>query len=372
MAQRGLRPDRLRGEGEAPRIALCLGDPAGVGYEVGLDAIAKLVRTRLPRDCGIMVIGNAGAVADACRLLERKPLLKTITSPMVPAPGQTLLLDTGNGGSAGVESGKPNASAGKMTMAALERAADCARYGFVDAIVYTAIDTRSLVAGGSNTTDVGDFFAGRFGAEGPRMDVVLAGHRKCRLWVGRVGPPAAPADVAHLITREKVVAALVLLRDLMMGAGLRDARIALPSLSSHAQMPDCGCPLVKEVLEPAVGDARALGVEVTGPLAADTVFKSAFAGGYNGVLSLYHDQGMIAVKTVAFESAVLLHAGLPIPVVTTAHGSALDIAGKGVASSAATIEAIWLATELAMGAARAGCGNGAEADPRSASVSGRS
>lgn len=354
MIQRGLGPGRTGGAKEAPRIGLCLGDPAGIGYEVGLDATAKLCRSGLPFGCGMLVIGDFGKVAAACERLERRPLIEKISTAKVPPAGHTLLLDSARGEQGSVTLGSPSAAAGRVAMSALELGIECARIGYVDALVYTALDHRSIAAAGLNVPELGDFFSARLGGEGARMDVLLAGPRQRRVWVGRVASPAPLADAPALITREKVVAGLVLMRDLMAAAGIGDIRLALPSLSSHAPTSGHGCPYAAEVLTPAAAEARDLGINVAGPLAADTVFKAAFSGGYNGVLSLYHDQGMIAVKTAAFETAVVLHAGLPLPVVTTAHGSALDIAGRGVACSAATIEAIVLAAELALVGGRAG------------------
>jgi 4-hydroxythreonine-4-phosphate dehydrogenase len=245
-------------------------------------------------------------------------------------------------------------------MSTLGVGTECVRIGYADALVYTPLDHRSLAAAGTNIMEFSDFFAARLGGEGPRMDVLLAGHRRSRVWVGRVAAPMPLTEVPRRITRQMVVEGLVLFNRLMAEAGVADVRIALPSLSSHAPIPGGNCRFETEILAPAVAEAMNLGVNVTGPLAADTVFRSAFSGGYNGILSLYHDQGWIAIKTAAFETAVLLHAGLPVPVVTTAHGSALDIAGKGVASASATIEAIALAAELAMVGLRSQAAGAAE------------
>ncbi|KAB2848872.1 MAG: hypothetical protein F9K44_09620 [Hyphomicrobiaceae bacterium] len=356
MAQRGLSPAR-EGTDQAPGIAVCLGDPAGVGYEVGLDAVGRILRGDWSHRCGLLVIGDGRIVADLSRSLEVALPIETVKAPKVPVAGRVLLLDTSSAERAAVSMGSPNATAGLVALNALEAAIDCAKYGFVDAIVYTALDHRSLIAAGLPAREDSDFFSERFGCDGPRMDILVAGEHSSRVWIGRVTSHGPLASVPALVTKKKVVEGLLFLRDAMARAGVTDIHIAVPALRSHG--PSGGpCPLELDVLPAAVREAQTLGVPASGPVATDTVFKTAFAGGYNGILSLYPDQGLIAAKTAAFDTAVMLLAGLPVPVVTTAHGSALDIAGRGVASSLATTAAILLAIELAAARERSPKGNG--------------
>lgn len=153
--------------------------------------------------------------------------------------------------------------------------------------------------------------------------------------------------MASHLSVEAILAELKLTQACLKDAGYEEAKIAVAGLNPHAG--DGGSFGMEEIdiIEPAVEKARALGFNVEGPFPADTVFLRALKEGFNAVMTMYHDQGQIAMKIIGFDKGVTMMGGLPFPLCTPAHGTAYDIAGKGIADIGATREAILLAARMA-------------------------
>ena len=152
--------------------------------------------------------------------------------------------------------------------------------------------------------------------------------------------------VAALITRASILQAIERTRDAMMQAGFTAPRIAVAALNPHAgDGGNFGTEEI-EVIGPAVEEARGRGHSVEGPFPSDTVFLRAKAGLFDAVLTMYHDQGQIAMKLMGFDVGVTLLGGYPVPIATPAHGTAYEIAGKGVANVGATRQAVLLAARM--------------------------
>ena len=187
------------------------------------------------------------------------------------------------------------------------------------------------------------FSADVVGLDGPASEFnVLDG-----LWNARVTSHIPLAEVAAHITRERVLRALRLTDDSMRAAGFKRPRIAVAGLNPHAG--DGGNFGREEIdaIAPAVEEAGADGIATEGPFPADTVFLRAKSGAFDAVLTMYHDQGQIAMKLMGFDRGVTLLGGFPFPICTPAHGTAYDIAGKGIAGIGAARAAILLAAEMA-------------------------
>jgi 4-hydroxythreonine-4-phosphate dehydrogenase len=168
-----------------------------------------------------------------------------------------------------------------------------------------------------------------------------------KIWNARVTSHIPLKDVSDAISVEAIIAELELTSRCLKEAGHADARIAIAGLNPHAG--DGGSFGMEEieVIEPAVVRAKAEGFNVDGPFPADTVFLRAVKEGYNAVLTMYHDQGQIAMKLMGFDKGVTMIGGLPFPLCTPAHGTAYDIAGKGIADIGASREAVLLAARMA-------------------------
>ncbi len=167
------------------------------------------------------------------------------------------------------------------------------------------------------------------------------------LWNARVTSHVPVSKVASLITFDNVMRSLKLTHSAMVESGYAKPRIAIAGLNPHAGDGGNFGREEIDVLEPVVAAARQQGIECDGPFPSDTVFMRARRGDFDAVLTMYHDQGQIAMKLIGFEEGVTLLGGFPFPLVTAAHGSAYDIAYKGIAHPGAMLNAMAIAARMA-------------------------
>jgi 4-hydroxythreonine-4-phosphate dehydrogenase len=155
------------------------------------------------------------------------------------------------------------------------------------------------------------------------------------------------SDVPGEITAGKIFDAAVLIARALQSAGVAAPRIAIAALNPHAGEGGLLGTEENAAIRPAIEQARRAGIDASGPWPADTLFIAASRGAYDGVVTMYHDQGQIALKLLGFDRGVTVSGGLPVPIATPAHGTAYDIAGKGVADVGAMREAWALACKMA-------------------------
>ncbi len=167
------------------------------------------------------------------------------------------------------------------------------------------------------------------------------------LWTSRVTSHVPLSEVAALVTRDRVRGTVELLNNSLRRYGIAAPRIAVAALNPHGGDGGLfGCEESREI-GPAITEAMAEGISAFGPFPADTIFNRVKPEHYDGIVSMYHDQGQIATKLLGFDRGVTVCGGLPVPIATPAHGTAFDIAGKGVARAGATREAFRLVTRIA-------------------------
>jgi 4-hydroxythreonine-4-phosphate dehydrogenase len=300
-----------------PRIAVSLGDPRGIGPEIVAKALAD------------------PAVAGAADFL--------LFGPPGLIPGREVV-------SAGEWSPADGASAaGRVAGEAIRRATRAVLEGEADAVVTAPIDKGALHAGGwhfpghtemlrdlAGVPSVGMMMSAERTAGGGALRVVLATtHLPLR-------------DVPAAVTPELLVEQTELaVRSLRVWWGLDSPRVALCAFNPHASDGGLFGDEEERVYRPAIDALSAAGTPVTGPVPADTVFSRAIRGEFDVVIAPYHDVGMAAFKTASFGSGVNVTLGLPFPRTSPDHGTALDIAGRGVASASSMVEAILLAVRLA-------------------------
>ncbi len=284
-----------------PRIALTVGDPAGIGPEI----VAK-------------------AAAD--------PAIRALCEPVIFAPPTT----------ESVRIGEVSAAAGQAAYDTIVRAVDAAKRGEVEAIATAPIHKLAFARAGLRWKGHTDLLAHLCGVSrvammfhAPQLKVVLA----------TVHVPLSA--VPGLITRETIDGILALTAEWLPRFGVKTPRIAVAGLNPHAGEGGVLGTEDDAVLAPAVAAARARGINAHGPFPADTVFVRASRGEFDCVVACYHDQGLIPVKLLAFGQAVNVTIGLPIIRTSVDHGTAFDIAGKGVADAGSMIEAVKLAAYLA-------------------------
>jgi 4-hydroxythreonine-4-phosphate dehydrogenase len=284
-----------------PRIAVTLGDPRGIGPEVAEKAIGQLQGLAEFR-----VVGPSGTV--------RSPDVETGT-----------WLRNGDA-----------AMAGRLAGAAVERAVALATAGEIDGIVTAPIDKAALLAGGYPYPGHTEMLASLTGS----MTAMMMASEKLRVVLATTH--VALRDVPELVTAEAIQRAAEVTRvGLVEWFGIEEPRIALCALNPHAG--DSGRFGAEDdtILAPA---ARSAGL--AGPFPADTVFVRAMRGEFDAVIAPYHDVGMTAIKVASFGSAVNVTLGLPFPRTSPDHGTALDIAGKGIADPSSMIAAIRMCVEI--------------------------
>jgi 4-hydroxythreonine-4-phosphate dehydrogenase len=295
--------------GGRPKIAVTLGDPRGIGPEVVARALAdESVNTM----ADVHVVGPIGTDV----------IPHTSTGTWLPHGGAPL--------------------AGELAGVAIERAVEMALSGEVDGIVTAPIDKAALLAGGYSYPGHTEMLAALTGS---RTAMMLASDR-LRVVLATTHIPLR--DVTSQLTAEVIErTAKVTRAGLASWFGIADARIALCALNPHAGDGGRFGSEDDEVLRPA---AKASGL--LGPFPADTVFVRAMRGEFDAVIAPYHDVGMTAIKVASFGSAVNVTLGLPFPRTSPDHGTALDIAGKGIADASSMISAIRMCVEIVSRRAR--------------------
>ena len=325
-----------------PRLAVLPGDAAGIGPEVAVKLLAQdgalaradvvLVGDRQVVAAGERVAGIALALADVKSLAQEDAIAGRINFLDVPLRSGTI-----------PPTGKSSAEAGRAALDGLRLAAEASRRGDVDGIVFAPLNKHSMRLGGLEHEDEMRYLQTLLGVDGFVTEFNITDG----LWTSRVTSHIPLRDVAAAITIDGVCAAVRILDDNLRAAGVDAPRIGVAGLNPHAG--DGGNYGDEEIrlIAPAVALMREEGRNVAGPFPADTVFVAARRGDFDAVVSMYHDQGQIAMKLMGFDRGVTLLGGLPIPVTTCASGSAFDIAGKGIANFGGLQQAFEIAARMA-------------------------
>lgn len=326
--------------GGKPVVAISMGDPSGIGPEVLARALAKrAVRSALVP----LLFGDDGVWSRTCRRLGLPDRLPRI-EPGAPIPPGGALVSLSRLAASESRPGKPTPAGGEAQARYIEAAIAAARSGDAEAICTAPISKASIRAAGWHFPGHTELLAERFGVE--RVVMMLAGPV---LRVALATTHAAIAEVPRLLDVEGISTTLAITdRALRSQFGIRRPRIAVCALNPHAGEGGLFGDEEARVVGPAIERARALGIRAEGPFAADGLFPRAARGGWDAVVAMYHDQGLIPLKTVHLESAVNVTLGLPIPRTSPDHGVAYDIAGKGKADPSSTAEALLLAARMAV------------------------
>jgi 4-hydroxythreonine-4-phosphate dehydrogenase len=305
------------------RVGLLLGDASGIGPEL----TAKLLASGdLAPDLATVVIGEL-------RVLERGAaaagvdLELPVVSSLKTEAGAAVLLQGPPIDPAAAPVGEASVAAGKAVLETFRQALDLARAGDLDAICFAPCNKQAMHMGGLVFEDELGFFVDHLGFAGPVGEI----NATDRLATTRVTSHVPLRAVADLITGDGVLAATRLADATLRQAGNAHPRIAVCGLNPHAGDGGIFGREEIDVIAPAIERAKGEQIAASGPYPSDTVFIRARDGEFDAVVTMYHDQGQIAVKLMGFERGITIHAGLPIPVTTPAHGTAFDIAGRGIA-----------------------------------------
>lgn len=313
-----------------PRLALTVGDPAGIGPEVTLAALGD---ARVRTAARLVVIGP--------RALRPSDVPAVECAEIARAPDVAWLESAGP---LRWEMGRVQSECGAAALAALRAGHELALSGAVDGLVTAPVSKAALHAAGEVCEGQTELLGRWSGVERFEM-VAIAGGLRVMLLTRHMPLTEALAR----ITTARVLEHLRLFDETLRGLGFARPRVALAGLNPHAGEGGLLGREDGEHLEPAVAAARAEGLEVTGPHSPDAVFLAAREGRHDGVLALYHDQAFIPVKLVAGGEGLTLIAGLPYLRVSPAHGTAFDIAGTGRASPRNMVAAVLQAAAWARG-----------------------
>lgn len=331
-----------------PRIAVVLGDPAGIGPEL----IAKLLALpEIRREAGILVIGDRDELERGRRIAGVEfPMTEAASIDEVDFARDVPVLMHFRGSVAGAfPCAAVSAEGGRYSLETLGVAMDLTLAGKTDAICFGPLNKSSLHAAGMGHSDELHWFAEKLGYDGPFCEFnVLDG-----LWTSRVTSHVALKDVSGLLSPEKVAEAIALIDRALRQAGISVPRIAVCGLNPHNGDHGAFGREEIDVIAPGIALAKSRGTPADGPYPADTIFLKACDGGYDAVVTMYHDQGQIALKLMGFQRGVTVQGGLPVVVTTPAHGTAFDIAGSGRADVGAMKSAFLLACCMARAHRRA-------------------
>jgi len=323
-----------------PLIAVTMGDAAGIGPEI----IVKVLHLEeIYRICRPLVVGEGTTMHRTVDLLKSPLKLHTIekVTEVKGEFGTIDLLDLHNLNQAEVILGQIGAPCGRAAMEYIAKATELTLAGKVKALVTAPISKEATKLAGYQ--DIGHLeYLARITGASEYATMLVSGS----LSVVHLTTHYSLKDACKLVTKERILAKLKLTHDSFLKWGVRQPRIAVAGLNPHAGEGGLLGREEIEEIEPAVKEAQHLGIDARGPFPADSVFNRAINGEFDVVLALYHDQGHIPIKVYGFEKSVSVALGLPFIRTSVDHGTAFDIAGKGIANPESLAEAIKTAVKL--------------------------
>jgi 4-hydroxythreonine-4-phosphate dehydrogenase len=328
-----------------PRLLITMGDVAGIGPEIIARAWPDLVRL-----CQPVVVGAPRWLQRALNLVGSPAKISLVRRPEDAAPTLDLVpcLQATEESLEGVEVGRVSARAGKAAYDFLCQAIDLTLAGAADGIVTAPLHKEGLHAAGVPYPGHTEILAARTNT--PRFGMMLFSQGPALpegLGVVHVTLHLALRDVFRQLTTEAILEKIHLDDELMTRLLDRRPRVGVAALNPHASDGGLFGDEEEKIIRPAVEQAAREGVNVSGPWPCDTLFVRARRGEFDGIVAMYHDQGHIALKLLGGPHAVNISAGLPLVRTSVAHGTAYDIAGKGVADARGLVEAVRVAARLA-------------------------
>ena len=318
-----------------PRIAIIHGEPAGIGPEL----IGKLLaEPDVQQKADIILVGDRHVFEMGMGQANTEWAIKELVENDQPHWGNDdayPLLSMSTIDEKNVRVAEISEAGGMASLRNLDRALDLTASDGADAVLFGPFNKASLHLAGMEEEDEHRYIARYLDFSGYHSEINMLDE----LITTRVTSHIALRNVADAIDIDGVVNAIKLANDTLISAGTTRPRIGVAALNPHAG--DDGNFGTEEIdiLAPAIEKARGLQIDVDGPWPSDTVFLRGRDGKLDAVVTMYHDQGQIAMKMMGFDRGVTIAAGLPVPVATPAHGTAFDIAGKGVANLNATRKA---------------------------------
>jgi 4-hydroxythreonine-4-phosphate dehydrogenase len=336
---------------QRPIIGITMGDPASIGPEIAVKALLEKKIYDIARP---ILVGDAGVFHQIIELLHLPANINVIEEPTAAKfqPGTIDVIDLKNVDLSKLVFGTISPMAGNASFEAVKKVIDLALAGKIDATVTGPINKKSINEAGHHFAGHTEIYAHYTGTGKYAMLLV-----EDNLKVIHVSTHVSLRQACDLVKKERILEVIDLLHNGLIQLGEKNLKIGVAGLNPHAG--DSGLFGTEDDLEitPAVEEARKRGFDVEGPVPADTLFSKAATGAYGGVVAMYHDQGHIPFKLTGFSwnakkkqmdsvKGVNITMGLPIIRTSVDHGTAFEIAGKGVASADAMVLAIESAVQL--------------------------
>lgn len=327
---------------DKPVLGILLGDAAGVGPEIVAKVAAK---GTLKENCYPVIVGDVRVLKLGMKV-AKVDFPYTVINSIDDADWSTGIpvLDQKNLNPEEIKLGEVSPYCGKASGEMLVTAVNLYKEGKIDGFCFASLNKGAMKKAGFNYESEHYLFAHLFNWTEPFGEVNVLG----KLWTSRVTSHIPIKDVSNKVTIESISRAIRLVDGTLKRAGITDARIAVAALNPHAGEGGlCGTEEI-DVIIPAVEEARKHGINVSGPYPSDILFIKAFKSEFDAAVTMYHDQGQIAMKLKGFEQGITISAGFPAAIVTPSHGTAYDIAGKGIAKTTAFENAVKMASRIAI------------------------
>jgi 4-hydroxythreonine-4-phosphate dehydrogenase len=325
-----------------PVLGLMLGDVTGIGPEISV----KLLASGMPHSVArVVVIGDARVFESGCRDAGIRLAFKTFDNiDAIEFNGDAIpLIDLANVDPAKYPRGVSSDESGRLCGDTLKHMIELADAGKIDGICFAPLNKGAMNRGGWKYPDEHQMFAALTRHQGffGEMNVIK------EFSTFRVTSHIALKEAVKLITPERITAAIRLADQSLRAAGIAQPRIGVAALNPHCGENGLFGDEEITVIRPTVDAVRASGVNCTDPSSSDVIFLKALKSEFDGVVMMYHDQGQIATKLLGFNKGVTVTAGMKTVFTTPAHGTAYDIAGKGVADTGALEQALRIAARMA-------------------------
>ena len=327
----------------SPCIAITMGDPAGIGPEIIVKALGE--QKVFDQSCPL-VLGDESILSHTIHWMNAPVIIKKITSPNEGEykPGILNLIPVTELSPDEIAIGRPQRKAGEAAYRYIEQGVKMAQGESVAALVTAPLSKGALNAAGHPFPGHTELLAAMTGTEDQVM--MLAGSR---LRVALVTTHLPLRKVPTALTTERIKRTIVItFQWLQEYMGVKDPKLAVAALNPHAGEGGLFGSEEEEIIAPAIKECHQEGITADGPLPPDSLFFHAASGKYDAVVSMYHDQGLIPLKLLHFRDAVNITLGLPIIRTSVDHGTAYDIAGQGVADPTSLINAILMASKMAL------------------------
>ncbi|QEM82408.1 4-hydroxythreonine-4-phosphate dehydrogenase PdxA [Halomonas binhaiensis] len=325
-----------------PVIAVTLGDPGGIGPEL----IAKLfAENEVFADTHTVLIGDRWLWEEGQRVAGVKVDLPEVSSFTEAREHNTpVYFEMDSVARERTGYAQANEHGGASVLAVLDRCIEGYKAGEVDGICFGPLNKYAMKLGGLGHEDELHWFVNKLGV----TDFFSEFNTLGTLWTSRISSHVPLKDAHTYINEERIISAATLIHDTLRKAGFESPRVAVAGFNPHAgEGGTCGREEI-DIIAPAVEKCRSQGYPIVGPFPADTVFLKARDGELDAVVTMFHDQGQIAIKMLGFDKGVTILGGLPLPVGSPAHGTAFDIAGQGKANLTPTRNAFNLVKAMCL------------------------